>query len=56
MKPSKLVGLFMALSTVGLICLAVGFFLRSDFAGGLLSAVMSIAFGYFSFIALKYKP
>jgi hypothetical protein len=55
MKPSKLVGLSMALSTVGLIYLAVGFFLRSDVIGVALATVMSIAFGYFSYIAFRYK-
>lgn len=55
MKPSKLVGLSMAISTVGLIYLAVGFFLRSDFAGVGLATVMSIAFSYFSYIAFRYK-
>lgn len=55
MKPSKLVGLSMALSTVGIIYLAVGFFLRSDIMGVALSTVMSTCFGYFSYIAFRYK-
>ena len=55
MKPSKLVGLFMALLTAGLIYLAVGFFLRSDVIGVALATVMSIAFGYFSSMAFRHK-
>jgi hypothetical protein len=55
MKTNVIIGILMGVSALLLVALSVAFVFRHDIAGVMLGIVMSVFFGYFSYMAISFK-